>query len=336
MATEYKAGLRIVGTNSNRTTDFPIAGWSSIADLPETRGIHFMAGGNKNSAIQTQGSKDGSNRYKNTTYTWNGSAWSTGNNNSVSKDYGSGGGTTSGAISVMGYDGGAMQSTQKYNGSTWSNGGNTGNTFYNPIADGNDSSAIEAQGTTGGSTKTANASTYNGSSWSSITACSNQGSGGQGGGTSSNFHITASNNHNSGYNNSEKWNGSSWSSSTNPNQQRQNGQGGGNSSAGYIAGGYDIPNSVYLSSSESWDGSSWTTKESMAEKKGSGSHTSTGSLTANTGAIQIAGNSDSPEYTKTCYAYSSADPINLQEGTVFEETDTGIHYVWYGGAWVEI
>ena len=83
MATEYKAGLRIVGTNSNRTTDFPIAGWSSIADLPETRGIHFMAGGNKNSAIQTQGSKDGSNRYKNTTYTWNGSAWSTGNNNSV-------------------------------------------------------------------------------------------------------------------------------------------------------------------------------------------------------------------------------------------------------------
>ena len=334
MATEYKAGLRITGNNSDRTTDFPIAGWSSIADLPETRGIHFMAGGNKNSAIQTQGSKDGSSRYKNTTYLWNGSAWSTGNNNSFSKDYGSGGGTTSGAISVMGYNGSNLQSTQKYNGSTWSNAGNTGNSFYNPIADGNDSSAIEAQGTTGGNTKTANASTYNGSSWSSITSCSNQGSGGQGGGTTSNFHIAGSNGHASGMNDAEKWNGSSWSSSTNPNTQRRDGQGGGNSSAGYVSGGYDGSN--YLSSSESWDGSSWTTKESMAEKKASSSHTSTGSLTASTGAIQIAGNSDSPSYTKTCYTYVSADPVNLQEGTVFEEIDTGKHFVWYGGAWVEI
>jgi len=334
MATEYKAGLRITGTNANRTTDFPIAGWSSIADLPVTRGIHFMAGGNKNSAIQTQGSEGDSNRYKNTTYLWNGSAWSTGNNNTVSKDYGSGGGTTSGAISVMGYAGSPQQSSQEYNGSTWSNGGNTGNSLYNPIADGNDSSAIEAQGTIGGTNKSGSASTYNGSSWSSITSCSGSGSGGQGGGTSSNFHITGSNNHSGGVNSAEKWNGSSWSATVNSNTPRRNGQGGGNSSAGYIAGGHD--GSSNISSTELWNGSSWTTKESMSEVKASAHHTSTGSLTANTGAIQIAGNSDSPTYTKTCYTYTSADPVNLQEGTVFEEIDTGNHFIWYGGAWVEI
>lgn len=333
MATEYKAGLRITGTNSDRTTDFSLSGWSSAQALPETRGYHFMAGGNKNSAIQTQGSKNNSDRYKNQTYLWNGSAWSTGNNNSFSKDYGSGGGTTSGAISVMGYNGSNLQSSQKYNGSTWSNAGNTGNSFYNLIADGNDSSAIEAQGTTGGSTKTNNASTYNGSSWSSITACSGQGSGGQGGGTSSNFHIAGSNNHNSGYNNAEKWNGSSWSATSNSSTPRNNGQGGGNSSGGYIAGGYD--GSSYLSNSELWDGSSWTTKESMGENKSSAHHTSTGTLTASTGAIATAGHDDSG-FTDTTFLYTVADPINLQEGTVFEETDTGIHYVWYGGAWVEI
>ena len=333
MASSFKSGGNVGGTSSDRTTDFALTGWSAISDLPETRGIHFVAGGNKNSAIQSQGSKDDSNRYRNTTYIWNGSAWSTGNNNSVSKDYGSGGGTTSGAIAVMGYNGGTMQSSQKYNGSTWSNAGNTGNSFYNLISDGNDSSAIEAQGTTGGNTKTANASTYNGSSWSSITSCSNQGSGGQGGGTTSNFHIAGSNGHASGMNDAEKWNGSSWSSSTNPNTHRRDGQGGGNSSAGYVSGGYDGSN--YLSSAESWDGSSWTTKESMGENKSSASHTSTGSLTASSGAIVTAGHNDSG-FTDTTFLYANEDPVNLQEGTVFEETDTGKHFVWYGGAWVEI
>lgn len=338
MATEYKAGLRITGNNSDRTTDFPLAGWSTVQALPETRGYHFMAGGNKNSAIQTQGSKTGSDRYKNQTYLWNGSAWSTGNNNSFSKDYGSGGGTTSGAIAVMGYNGGNLQSTQKYNGSTWSDAGNTGNAFYNLIADGNDSSAIEAQGTTGGSTKTANASTYNGSSWSSITSCSTQGYGGQGGGTSSNFHIT--NSYPAGGTSisvGEKWNGSSWSASTNPNTPRYDGQGGGNTSAGFISGGYASPSSTHPTDSELWNGSNWTTKESMPEIKVGASHTSTGSLTASSGAIVTAGHSDSSwTFTDTTFVYTVADPINLQEGTVFEETDTGSHFVWYGGAWVEI
>lgn len=332
MATEYKAGLRITGTNANRTTDFAVSGWSAIADLPETRGIHFMAGGNKNSAIQTQGSKSGSDRYKNTTYLWNGSAWSTGNNNTVSKDYASGGGTTSGAISVMGYSGSAHQATQKYNGSTWSDAGNTGNSQYNPIADGNDSSAIEAQGTTGGTNSTNSASTYNGSSWSSITASGSSGYGGQGGGTSSNFHIAGSYNTGGSINNAEKWNGSAWSTTSNSNTPRSNGQGGGNSSAGYISGGNDLSDD--MKKSESWDGSSWTNKEDMPEIKVSASHTSTGSLTANTGAIQIAGSN--PDISKTCFIYTFANPINIQEGTVFEEIDTGSHFIWYGGAWVEI
>ena len=108
MAIENK-NARIVGTNANRLASYGLSGWTTQADLPETRVIHFMAGGNKNSAIQTQGSKTGSDRYKNTTNLWNGSAWSTGNNNTVSKDYASGGGTTSGAISVMGYSGAAHQ-----------------------------------------------------------------------------------------------------------------------------------------------------------------------------------------------------------------------------------
>ena len=336
MATEYKAGLRITGTNTDRTTDFAVSSWSSIADLPETRVIHFMAGGNKSSAIQTQGSKNGSDRYKDTTYLWNGSAWSTGNSNTVSKDYASGGGTTSGAISVMGYSGSAHQSTQKYNGSTWSDAGNTGNSFYNTIADGNDSYAIQAQGTIGGSNSTNNASTYNGSSWSSITDTGGTGYGGQGGGTSSNFHIAGSYNPSGNINNAEKWNGSAWSTTSNSNTPRKNGQGGGNSSSGYISGGNDGSNSI--AKAESWDGSSWTNKESMPEEKTGASHTSTGSLTTSGGAIQMAGNSGSSGSTdsKTCFVYTVANPVNLQEGTVFEEIDTGSHFVWYGGTWVEI
>ncbi len=336
MAIENK-NARISGTNANRLASYGLSGWSSAAVLPETRGYHFMCGGNKNSAIQTQGSKTGSDRYKNTTYLFNGTAWSSGNNNSYSKDYGSGGGTQSGAISVMGYDGSNLQSTQKYNGSTWSNGGNTGNSFYNLIADGNDSSAIEAQGTTGGSTKTNNAATYNGSSWSSITACSNQGFGGQGGGTSSNFHITNSYDASSSINVGEKWNGSSWSASTNPSTPRYDGQGGGNSSAGFISGGYAKASNSYPKDSELWNGSSWTTKESMPEIKVGASHTSTGSLTASSGAIVTAGHGDTSwAFTDTTFIYAPADPINLQEGVTFEESDTGKNYVWYGSTWVEI
>ena len=151
---------------------------------------------------------------------------------------------------------------------TWSNGANHPDSGYGKAGAGTLSAAITT-GNQNGSGTQAGGDTYDGSSWSSITAPGTTTSmGTMAGAQSAAFKIA-------GYTGSavtaatEIWNGSSWSASSNIGTTLRLLASCGTTTAALVAGGYNDTASERITTTQEWDGSSWSTGGALSSARSS-------------------------------------------------------------------
>jgi len=213
------------------------------------------------------------------TYTYDGSAWATspatlnhGRHQIISSGIG-----TQGAAQCMGGEIPAPPNygvfTEQFNGSAWTEvaapGGSLNTGRYGSAGGGTQTAAILSMGTTGsGSNAT---ETWNGSTWTTVTAAPQSKWYVTGGGTQSDF-ITAAGEVPPSANTSDYWNGSSWTEVGNINTARiLPSRGAGSGTLAIIFGGEVPPRS---SKTEKWNGTSWTELADLgtasSQKAGSG------------------------------------------------------------------
>ena len=176
---------------------------------------------------------------------------------------------------------------------SWASGGNM-NTTGSRQGTGSQTAGLAMGGQVPPSTVTANAETYNGTTWTAITAMTT--ARGQLGafGASSSSSIAAG-----GYLGPpgisdlvEEWNGSSWTEKTEINTARRTQNGSGIVTAGLIVGGSDSGSTVD-GETEIWNGSTWTEGNDLNTARGwlGGSHVS------NTASNVFGGNGPYPSPT---------------------------------------
>tara|TARA_R100001244_G_scaffold131488_1_gene104760 strand:- start:42 stop:1022 length:981 start_codon:yes stop_codon:yes gene_type:complete len=247
--------------------------WSSGGAL----GANYFSMGA--SGTQTAGLAYGGQGGNTGTYTYNGTSWTTspatlnhGRHQIISSGIG-----TQGAAQCMGGEIPAPPNygvfTEQFNGSAWTEvaapGGSLNTGRYGSAGGGTQTAAILSMGTTGSGTNATE--TWNGSTWTTVTAAPQSKWYVTGGGTQSDF-ITAAGEVPPSANTSDYWNGSSWTEVANINTARiLPSRGAGSGTSAIIFGGEVPPRS---SKTEQWDGTTWTEVADLgtasSQKAGSG------------------------------------------------------------------
>jgi hypothetical protein len=185
----------------------------------------------------------------NEVYVGNGSTWSAGENYPAAHERVGVAGLSTSAVAVGGAST-ATDGTWEYDGSTWTSGGNYTHSGSNIGISGIQTAAIAFDGYDPGVDGT-EAATYNGSTWTAITATSTA-RGEFGWSTKGPTTDTMA----FGTGNTEKWNGSSWTEIANVATSRTSGFSLGTTSASLYAGG----NPGGVTTTEVWQDPVYTTK----------------------------------------------------------------------------
>ena len=250
-AGKFKLGTQAVGA------------WAAGDTLPAN---YFSMGA---SGTLTAGLAYGGQGGNTATYTYDASAWAVspatlnhGRHNIVSSGIG-----TQGAAQCMGGEIPAPPNygvfTEQFNGSAWTEvaapGGSLNTGRYGSAGGGTQTAAVLSMGTTGSATNATE--TWNGSTWTTVTAAPQSKWYVVGGGTQSDF-ITAGGTTSSptSTNTSDYWNGSSWTEVANINTARVlAGRGAASGTSALIFGGeIGVDPSPRTVVTEKWNGTSWT------------------------------------------------------------------------------
>ena len=247
------------------------AAWASGGNLTTAR--RAMTGG---AGTQTAGMIAGgyATNFSNATEEYDGSSWTNGGNYPASKYYATIGGTQTAGFGIGGGDPVVAEGCE-YNGSSWTDIGNAPVSVKMGERAGIQTAALVAGGNNASNNPTAEAFTYDGSSFSNITDMpSVRGSGHAGGGSQtaavmSSGYTTGS----PGYvSTTIEWNGSAWGAGGDflyPGQSFMNS----NNTSGYDqigAGGYLSSTSAITNLVSRYDGTSWFTSPSIATSRQQG------------------------------------------------------------------
>jgi hypothetical protein len=250
--------------------DNPYAGtWSSGGSL-NTAKVGGSSGGTQ-TALVFAGGYDGSGA-TNTSETYNGTAFTEGNNlNTGRTGLGNGLGTATAQLAVGGVPNSVL--VESYNGTSWTEITEI-NTGRSELASSGTSTAGLA---TGGTTGSVSALTelWNGSAWTEVNDLNTARRQTSASGTSTaSFLVSGETPPNNFKALVESWNGSSWTETTDLNDARANARTSGTTSAMLAYGGNTPP---FTGNTESWDGSSWTEVADLATARAGSSSTPSGS-----------------------------------------------------------
>ena len=236
-----------------------------------------MGGGNATDGFAAGGSDSVSGNMGinpiNTNYLWNGSAWSTGNNLSASRNMAAGGGNTSSAL-IWGGTYSQLASSDEFDGTNWSAGGNllSGTGLRGMNGDGKNNSNALSVGGYNGSSNTTTTQQYDGTSWTAATAAigSTAVQSDHGGcGTKTSF-LSATSSTSAGT--IDYYNGTTWSTTSSTVGDRRSIYGGDGTKAFKASG-----DNVGDTHSEYFDGSTWASTGNMETSvrmpKGAGGNT---------------------------------------------------------------
>ena len=242
--------------------------FTASATLPVAR-AGATAAGTVSAAILFGGLGAGSSD----TYTWNGTAWSTGGTLLAVFVLGRGTGTSTAALTAAGLDSPqtaiVIPSAAKYNGTSWTSTGSLITGRYYPGAFGTQSSSVVfSGGTLAGYTNTSEA--FNGSTWSSggnYPQTSQAYLSGAGGSSSSGVSVSMSSSNLV----RNTYNGTSWASAGSVSAGRGDAATAGTQTSAIGAGGYSGPGDPSVSTSDTYNGASWSVGPSLlAARQGAG------------------------------------------------------------------
>ena len=222
---------------------------------------------------------------------------------------------TSGAAAVAGGNHPALGTTEEYNGTSWGSGGATNTDAHGTAQGGLQTAGIKSMGYDSGATT--GSETYDGSSWTAITAAPTAKYEGGGLGTSTAFVLFAGG---PGVSNStHTWNGTSWATGGTMNTPLHYANGCGTITAGLSVGGLN-PTPTNVNVVEEYNGTDWTTVTAYPTTI---SHRAVAG--AQTNALVIAGKTDNSTSTVTdeCYSY---------DGTNWTQTTDFPYKTYLGGA----
>jgi hypothetical protein len=201
-------------------------------------------------SISGQNPAGGANTY---TELYNGSTWTNNPTGVGTARYGAGAaGLQTAALFFGGYSGGYQSATESFNGSTWTAVNSLNNSRYGVIGFGTQTAAIAA---VGGTAPTAYTESWNGTSWTNLSASLNQTSptrnNGGGFGTQTAGLLFGGGPPQTSA--TELWNGTSWTSNpTGLGTARYYSKGFGSQSSGVASGGW-ISTYVGINSTENWN-----------------------------------------------------------------------------------
>jgi hypothetical protein len=315
------------GAYSDAVEEYNGTSWTSVTSIPAVRQAAGCAG------IQTDGLIFGGQlpADTNTTFGYDGSTWSAKPNMANAGYAGTGQGTGAAALAANFYStpGGITRNTEEFNRSanvitaaTWASGGNMNQTRRGiaSATAGTQTAALGAMGYTSppGGVGRSDAETYDGSTWTAITALPSTRYFGGGFGTQGAAVIVG------GYStvpsagqkdDTYEWDGSSWSQTGNQATGISNFAcpGVGIESAGMIAGGMPSPTNWQLT--QEYDGSVWATSPGSLNT----GRTSGGGAGTQTAAISTGGDIG-PTFTLSSEEYN---------GATWTATSNSL-YNWYG------
>jgi len=256
------------------------AAWTAGTDMPATRRDLAGAGESNTAALAFGGSPSGA-----TTFSYNGSTWTSGGSMSAARSKLTGTGTNTAALAF----GGSSNSdcTESYNGTSWTTGGALGTARYGLGGAGTNTAALAFGGkTTGpGADATVCTESYNGTSWTSGGAMGYARYNVTGVGVSNTaalvfggFRSLACPSPNGRLALTESYNGSVWTAGGSISEGKQNMGGAGTNTAALAFGGVRFED---LSTTEIYNGSTWTIGSAMGSARyslGSAGRTNTSAL----------------------------------------------------------
>ena len=261
------------------------AAWSSGGAAPGGLGGSALSG-TKESAQQWGGDNGGGTpTWPTTSYSYNGSTWTSAGSIPSGHNSMGRGGSVSTAVLSMGHSqtSGATE-TWEGDGSSWSSGNalNTGRAFYGTGC-GPQTAAVGVGGNTaaGAAPGKSNAhENYDGTNWTSKTVFPTTADWVGSVGTQTALMAFAGFPYNG-----NSWDGSSWTAAPSNSMNRPNfygGSGGASATSAYIFGGYFPPSWANTTYTEHFDGTSWATQPNMATARGNfgGAGTSSNGLLA--------------------------------------------------------
>ena len=191
-------------------------------------------------------------------------AWSSGSSVLTARYGTSGAGTQTAGLMIAGNSSSTVDTyitnTEEYNGSGWANGGALPTGTRSGAGFGTQTAALYAGGFDG--SNTAEAYTYNGTSWTGIPALNTarRSLDNMGAGTITAAIVAGGFVEPPYLSDSEEYNGSSWSEGNNLNTARANAMAAGIQTAAFVAGGQVPPESA---ATENYDGTSWTSSGNL-------------------------------------------------------------------------
>ena len=262
--------VKVGGTSANTgVEEWNGSSWTAVNSIPANR-ADGMGSGAQTAGLIAAGNPGGMT----STLTYDGTNWTTSAATLSETRAANARGATiannaTGIIHHAGPGTPKMKLTEEYNSSTnvvtaaaWASGGAYPAATYEPAGrSGPATDALNAGGGPPGALTTAN--TYDGTSWTGITAMGTASRQGQGAGATSTSGIMVSGITNPGYTFTpavQEWNGSSWATKTAAPAVRNRGAAGGTVTALVVAGGTNAPDSYEdrTNVTNEWDGSSWT------------------------------------------------------------------------------
>jgi hypothetical protein len=261
------------------------AAWSAGGAAPGGLGGSALSG-TKESAQQWGGDNGGGTpTWPTTSYSYNGSTWtSSGSIPSGHNSMGRGGSVSTAVLSMGHSQTSGATETWEGNGSSWSSGNalNTGRAFYGTGC-GPQTAAVGVGGNTaaGAAPGISNAhENYDGTNWTSKTVFPTTANWVGSVGTQTALMAFAGFPYNG-----NSWDGSSWTAAPSNSINRLNfygGSGGASATSAYIFGGYSPPSWANTTYTEHFDGTSWATQPNLATARGNfgGAGTSSNGLLA--------------------------------------------------------
>ena len=224
--------------NSAKAEEYDGSSWTALTNMPAAYGYNISCGTVSDWSSMGGGYGPPSQNAVTTVYDWNGSGWTTGASMPTALIEAGVCGPGQQCLLTGGYGGGLLATTNERDGSSWTNTGNLNVARYIPAVTGTKADAI-ASGGVGTPTYTNVVESYNGSSWTAITALpSTRGYSGAAGSSSNDQFLFGGGTPSapSGTAGSIKWDGSSWSTDASLSSGKS-GLGGFGSSTAALCGG---------------------------------------------------------------------------------------------------